>query len=107
VEGKYFLLTFGLLSPNKGIENVIKALPAIIKEFPNIVYIVLGATHPNLIRYHGEAYRESVAKLADDLGVGDHVTFCNQFVELNELTEYLGAADIYVTPYLNPAQITS
>jgi glycosyltransferase involved in cell wall biosynthesis len=107
VEGKHVLLTFGLLSPNKGIEHVIRALPAIVKEFPDTAYVVLGATHPNLVREQGEAYREGLQKLAADLGVREHVRFFNKFVELDELTEFLGAADVYVTPYLNPAQITS
>ena len=107
MEGKQTLLTFGLLSPNKGIENVIRALPRIVEQFPNVVYMVLGATHPNLIREQGEVYRESLKQLAADCGVRQHVQFYNQFVELNDLLEYLGAADIYITPYLNPAQITS
>jgi len=107
VEGKCVMLTFGLLSPNKGIENVIKALPDIAREFPNIVYIILGATHPHLLRQQGEEYRRSLECLANQLGVSDHVVFCNRFVEYNELLEYIGAADVYVTPYLNPAQITS
>lgn len=107
MEGKETLLTFGLLSPNKGIENVIKALPRIVEQFPNVVYMVLGATHPHLIRHEGEAYREGLMQLATDLDVCEHVQFYNQFVELDDLLEYLGAADIYITPYLNPAQITS
>lgn len=107
MEGKQTVLTFGLLSPNKGIENVIKALPRIIEQHPNVVYMVLGATHPHLIKHEGEAYRDSLKKLAADLGVRDNVRFYNQFVELEDLLEYLGAADIYITPYLNPAQITS
>ena len=107
VEGRRVLLTFGLLSPNKGIENVIEALPAILAEFPDVVYIVLGTTHPNLVRDQGEVYRESLKELADSLGVSEHVRFFDQFVELEELKRFLGAADIYVTPYLNPAQITS
>lgn len=107
MEGKQVLLTFGLLSPNKGIENVINALPRIVEQFPNVVYMVLGATHPHLIRHEGEAYRDSLKKLAEDNGVADHVTFYDQFVELDDLLEFLGAADIYITPYLNPAQITS
>jgi len=107
VEGRRVLLTFGLLSPNKGIEKMIEALPAIAAEFPDVVYIVLGATHPNLVREHGEVYRESLQALAERLGVGEHVRFFNQFVELEELKCFLGAADIYVTPYLNEAQITS
>ena len=107
LEGRQTLLTFGLLSPNKGIENVIKALPQIVDRFPNVVYMVLGATHPHLIKHEGEAYRESLITLAKSLGVHEHVQFYNQFVELDNLLEYLGAADIYITPYLNPAQITS
>ncbi|GAB4046348.1 glycosyltransferase family 4 protein [Spirosoma litoris] len=107
MEGKQTVLTFGLLSPNKGIENVIRALPRIVKQHPNVVYMVLGATHPHLIKYEGEAYRDSLKKLAADLGVRDHIRFYNQFVELEDLREYLGSADIYITPYLNPAQITS
>lgn len=107
VEGRLVLLTFGLLSPNKGIENVLNALPAILAEFPNVVYIVLGATHPNLVREHGEAYRLSLERLAKKNQVQKHVIFYNRFVELEELKEFIGAADIYVTPYLNEAQITS
>lgn len=107
MEGKQTLLTFGLLSPNKGIENVIRALPRIVEQHPNVVYMVLGATHPNLLKNDGEAYRNSLKKLAADCGVRDHIRFYNQFVELDDLREYLGAADIYITPYLNPAQITS
>lgn len=107
VEGRRVLLTFGLLSPNKGIEKMIEALPQIVAEFPDVVYIVLGATHPNLVREHGEEYRESLQSLAERLGVSENVRFFNQFVELEELKRFLGAADIYVTPYLNEAQITS
>lgn len=107
MEGKQTLLTFGLLSPNKGIENVINALPRIVEQHPNVVYMVLGATHPHLLKHEGEAYRNSLKKLAADLGVRDNVRFYNQFVELEDLLEYLGSADIYITPYLNPAQITS
>ncbi len=107
VEGKNVLLTFGLLSPGKGIENVLKALPSVIKKYPNTVYIVLGATHPNLIRHQGESYRLSLERLANDLGINKHVIFYNRFVSLEELKEFLGAADIYITPYLNEAQITS
>lgn len=107
VEGKIVLLTFGLLSPNKGIEFVLNALPAIVAEFPDVVYIVLGATHPNELREHGEAYRLSLEMLAKKNKVEKNVIFYNQFVELETLTEFLGAADLYVTPYLNEAQITS
>jgi glycosyltransferase involved in cell wall biosynthesis len=107
VAGKQVLLTFGLLSPNKGIEYALQALPEIIKEFPNIVYIVLGQTHPNLLRNEGEAYRLSLERLAKDLGVQKHVVFFNRFVELDELMRFIGAADIYLTPYLTETQITS
>jgi glycosyltransferase involved in cell wall biosynthesis len=107
VAGKQVLLTFGLLSPNKGIEYALQALPDIIREFPNIVYIVLGQTHPNLLRHEGEDYRLSLERLAKDLGVQKHVVFFNRFVELEELMRFIGAADIYLTPYLTEAQITS
>ena len=107
VEGKIVLLTFGLLSPNKGIEHVLDALPEILSAFPNVVYIVLGATHPNLVREQGEAYRRSLERLAKKNQVGKHVIFFDRFVELEELKEFIGTADIYITPYLNEAQITS
>ncbi|HEX5218877.1 MAG TPA: glycosyltransferase family 4 protein [Verrucomicrobiae bacterium] len=107
VAGKQVLLTFGLLSPNKGIEYALRALPEIIREFPNVVYIVLGQTHPNLLREQGEAHRLSLARLAKDLGVPKHVVFFNRFVELEELMRFIGAADIYLTPYLGEAQISS
>lgn len=107
VEGKSVLFTFGLLSPNKGIENVLKALPDILVEFPNAVYIVLGATHPNLLREEGENYRLKLERLAKDLDIEKNVIFYNRFVELDELKDFLGAADIYITPYTNPEQITS
>ncbi len=109
VEGKTVLLTFGLLSPNKGIENVIEALPAIVAEHPEaeVVYIVLGATHPNVIAHEGESYRLKLERLAEDRGVTRNVIFYNRFVTLAELTDFIGAADIYITPYLNEAQITS
>ncbi len=107
VEGKTVLLTFGLLSPNKGIETVIEALPAILEKHPQVVYIVLGATHPNVLRHDGESYRLSLQWLAQEKGVEGQVIFYNRFVSLEELTEFIGAADIYITPYLDPRQITS
>jgi glycosyltransferase involved in cell wall biosynthesis len=107
VEGRVVLLTFGLLSPNKGIESVLNALPRILAEFPDVVYIVLGATHPNELREHGEAYRLGLEFLAKKNKVEKNVIFYNQFVELENLKEFIGAADIYITPYLNEAQITS
>ena len=90
VEGKTVLLTFGLLSPNKGIEQVIEALPAILAQNPNVVYIVLGATHPNLIAHEGESYRLKLERLAKDRGVMDHLFFYNRFVPLQELTDFIG-----------------
>jgi glycosyltransferase involved in cell wall biosynthesis len=107
VEGRPVALTFGLLSPNKGVEHMLRAVPEILKTFPTFVYIVLGATHPDLVREQGERYRLSLERLARDLGILKHVIFYNRFVELKELTEFIRAADVYVTPYLNPAQITS
>jgi glycosyltransferase involved in cell wall biosynthesis len=107
VAGKQVLLTFGLLSPNKGIEHVLRALPGLAKEFPDLVYIVLGQTHPNLLRDEGEDYRLGLERLAKDLGVQRHVVFFNRFVEIEELMRFIGAADIYITPYLAEAQITS
>jgi len=107
VEGRVVLLTFGLLSPNKGIEYVLNALPQILAEFPEVVYIVLGATHPNELREHGEAYRLSLEILAKKNKVDKNVIFYNQFVDLENLKEFIGAADLYITPYLNEAQITS
>ena len=107
VGGRPVALTFGLLSPNKGIEHVLRAVPGILPAFPDFVYLVLGATHPDLVRDQGERYRSGLERLARDLGIGRHVIFYNRFVELEELTEFIRAADVYVTPYLNPAQITS
>ncbi len=107
VEGKHVLLTFGLLSANKGIEYVIQAMPAILEKYPNVVYIVLGATHPNILRSEGERYRESLEVLAEKLGVKDQVLFHNRYVSLDQLVEYISAADIYITPYLNAEQAVS
>jgi glycosyltransferase involved in cell wall biosynthesis len=107
VEGKKVLLTFGLLSPNKGIENVLQALPSVTKKHPDVSYIILGATHPHILRTHGEEYRISLQQLVHKLNISDHVIFQNRFVELKELCEFLGTADIYITPYLEEAQITS
>src|SRR5688572_5819781 len=107
VEGKLVVLTFGLLSPNKGIEHVLHALPEILAEYPNLVYIVLGATHPNLVREQGETYRFSLERLAKAHHIQKNVIFYDKFVSIDELKEFIGAADLYVTPYLNEAQITS
>jgi len=107
VAGRQVVLTFGLLSPNKGIEFALRALPGIVREFPNLVYIVLGQTHPNLLREEGEAYRLGLKRLAEELGMQKHVVFFNRFVEIDELMRFIGAADLYLTPYLTEAQITS
>ena len=107
VHGKSVILTFGLLSPDKGIEYVIEALPAIVAQHPEAVYVVLGATHPHVKERHGESYRRSLELLAHRLGVEANIIFHDRFVSLPELVEFLSAADIYVTPYLNLEQITS
>jgi glycosyltransferase involved in cell wall biosynthesis len=107
VAGRTVLLTFGLLSPNKGIEQVLNAMPQILKKFPDVVYIVLGATHPHEVRENGEAYRLSLERLAKRNNIQKNVIFYNRFVEIDELKEFIGAADLYITPYLNEAQITS
>jgi glycosyltransferase involved in cell wall biosynthesis len=106
-EGKSVLLTFGLLSPNKGIENVIRALPAILKRHPNVVYIVSGVTHPHIRRRDGERYREELQALAAQLDVSSHLILNNRFVSTEELVEHVGAADIYITPYRQEAQVVS
>lgn len=106
-EGKSVLLTFGLLSPNKGIENVIRALPAILARHPNVVYIVSGVTHPHIRRREGERYREELQALAEQLGVSSNLILVNRFVSAEELVEHVGAADIYITPYRQEAQIVS
>jgi glycosyltransferase involved in cell wall biosynthesis len=107
VEGKSVLLSFGLLSPNKGIETVINALPAIVKEHPDVVYIIVGATHPHVIQNDGESYRLSLQWLAHEKGVESNVIFYNRFVGMDELIQFISATDIYITPYLDAAQITS
>lgn len=107
VLGDTVILTFGLLGPDKGIENVIEALPSILKSHPNVHYIVVGATHPHIRELHGETYRISLENLARKLGVAENVIFHNRFVTDDELREFIGAADIYITPYLKPEQITS
>ncbi len=106
-EGKVVLLTFGLLSPNKGIENVIRALPKILSRHSNVVYMVAGATHPHLKRREGDQYRLYLQKLAIDLGVQANVIFHNRFVSPQEMVELVSAADIYITPYKHKAQVVS
>jgi glycosyltransferase involved in cell wall biosynthesis len=107
VEGKQVLLTFGLLSPQKGIENVLKALPDLLKKFPNVVYVILGVTHPNLVKEEGETYRMSLERMAANLGIKKNVIFYNRFVDIEELKAFIGMSDIYITPYIKKAQITS
>src|SRR5579872_1391737 len=107
VEGKAVLLTFGLLSPNKGIENVIQALPQILSKHTNVVYIVAGATHPHILRREGEQYRTNLQMLARKMGVESNVFFHNRFVSPEEMVEFIGAADIYITPYRHEAQVVS
>ena len=106
-EERKVVLTFGLLAPGKGIEVMIEALPAIVAQNPNVLYAVLGATHPNLVKHEGEKYRDGLKALAVELGVDANIEFIDAFLEHDELIDYLQAADIYATPYLNPAQITS
>src|ERR1700692_2164112 len=107
VEGKAVLLTFGLLSPNKGIENVIQALPQILAKHKNVVYIVAGATHPHILRREGDKYRASLQALAKEIGVEAQVIFHDRFVSPEEMVEFIGAADIYITPYRHEAQVVS
>jgi glycosyltransferase involved in cell wall biosynthesis len=107
LKGKKILLTFGLISRNKGLETVVKALPKIVAKHKDAVYVVLGNTHPGIVKNCGEEYREYLKELAAELNVSDHLVFLNRFVEEEELINYLTAADIYVTPYFNEAQITS
>ncbi|MHC4184839.1 MAG: glycosyltransferase family 4 protein, partial [Planctomycetota bacterium] len=107
VDGRRTILTFGLLSRNKGIEVMLKAMPAIVKADPSILYIVLGMTHPNVLKHEGESYRLSLQRMVKDLGLQEHVVFHNRFVNEEELHNFLCAADIYVTPYLNREQLTS
>ena len=106
-EGRRVLLTFGLLSPNKGIETLIRAMPAIVAAHPDTLYVVLGATHPHLVAREGEGYRDSLKALASELGVAGAVRFIDGFLDQDRLLDYIQAADIYVTPYLTEAQITS
>jgi glycosyltransferase involved in cell wall biosynthesis len=107
VEGKAVLLTFGLLSPNKGIENVIQALPEILSKHSNVAYIVAGATHPHILRHEGDKYRASLRALAREVGVESQVIFFDRFASPEEMAEFIGAADIYITPYRYEEQVVS
>ncbi len=106
-EGRAVILTFGLLSPNKGIEIMLDAMPDIIKACPNAIYVVLGATHPKLLQQQGEAYREGLTARVQELGIKDQVVFLNQFVDQATLLDFISMCDVYVTPYLSEAQMTS
>ncbi len=107
LENRRTILTFGLLNTNKGIEHMLRAMPAIIKAEPSIMYIVLGMTHPNILKFEGESYRFSLQQIVKDLNLQEHVIFHNRFVNDQELNNFLCAADIYVTPYLTKEQLTS
>jgi glycosyltransferase involved in cell wall biosynthesis len=101
------ILTFGFIARNKGIETVINALPNVVKKHQNVIYIIGGKTHPNVLRHSGEEYRIHLMRLVKKLHLEDHVLFLNEFIEIQDLFKYLAATDIYITPYLNEAQITS
>jgi len=107
VLGKNVLLTFGLLSPNKGIEHVLHAMPKVVAKYPNTVYMIVGATHPHILREHGEEYRLSLERLAKSLKISKYVAFYNRFVDLDELRVFIGASDVYITPYLVKEQVVS
>ncbi len=107
LENKKVLLTFGLISRNKGIETVIRALPQVVQKHPNTIYLILGRTHPSVIRHSGEEYRSYLKILVKTLNLENNVFFFNEFVNQKDLFRYLYATDIYITPYLNEAQITS
>lgn len=107
VESRTVLLSFGLLHPGKGFELVIQALPEVLKRHPNLIYIILGATHPHVIKHTGDAYRHSLHQLVGRLGLESHVRFDNKYTGSDELCRYIGAADLFISPYLSPDQITS
>jgi len=107
LKGKISLTTFGLLSRDKGIETVIKALPKVVAKYPNVVYQVLGKTHPGVIKVSGEEYRHYLKRLVQKNNLGKHVIFIDSFLEEPDLCAYLSATDIYITPYPNETQITS
>ncbi|MDI3317322.1 MAG: glycosyltransferase family 4 protein [Bacillota bacterium] len=107
LEGATVLCTLGLINPGKGIEYVIDALPILVQEFPDLLYLVLGQTHPGILRQSGESYREMLKLRARQLGVEEHVRFVDTYLDDQSLVEYLVASDIYITPYLSPEQISS
>ncbi|UCF43437.1 MAG: glycosyltransferase family 4 protein, partial [Planctomycetota bacterium] len=107
IERQRTILTFGLLSKNKGIDLMLKALPTIVRAHPEVLYIILGATHPEVLRHEGQSYKLKLERMVMELGLQSNVVFHNRFVDGEELFEFLGAADVYVTPYLNKEQLTS
>lgn len=107
LEGKIILSTFGLLSPNKGIQYAIRALPEVIRKFPNLIYLVIGATHPNVAKQKGEVYRNSLIQEVENLGLQNHVKFYNKYLDLDELVTYLKATDLYLSPTIDPDQSVS
>jgi glycosyltransferase involved in cell wall biosynthesis len=107
LEGRKVLLSFGLLGPGKGYELAIEALPGVVARHPDVTYVIVGATHPDLVRREGERYREGLAARAEALGVSAHVRFVDRFVGHRELTRWLESADVFVTPYPNMDQIVS
>ncbi|RAJ08411.1 glycosyltransferase involved in cell wall biosynthesis [Chitinophaga skermanii] len=107
LKDKKVLFTFGLLSRNKGIETVIKAMPSVVAKYPDVVYVIAGATHPGVIKHAGEEYRDSLKQLVSDLQLQDHVVFLNRFLDEDELCAYLLRCELYITPYLSESQITS
>jgi glycosyltransferase involved in cell wall biosynthesis len=107
LKGSPLVLTFGLLSPNKGIESMLEALPDVVNQYPDLVYLILGATHPEVKKRHGEAYRQYLKNKVSELGLEDNVIFHDKFVEKEELCNYILASDIYASPYLSREQIVS
>ena len=107
VEGRAIISTFGLVDPRKGLEFVIGAMPAIVERHPNALYLVVGQTHPELLKQQGEAYRNTLERLAEELGMAEHIGFVNEYPTQHDIVGYLLATDVYVTPYLDPNQITS
>ena len=107
MEGKAVILSFGLLSPNKGVENIIAALPEIVSHNKNALLLVVGATHPHIMQREGDRYRRHLQTLAESSGVGEHLRFHHQFVSPRDMAHFIGAADIYVTPYRHEAQVSS
>jgi glycosyltransferase involved in cell wall biosynthesis len=107
LEGRSIVSTFGLVDPRKGLEHVIEAMPDIVRARPDALYLIVGQTHPELLRTAGEAYRNSLVDLVERLGLRDHVAFVNEYLTLRQIVDHLIASDVYVTPYLDPNQITS